>query len=757
MGAYRAIVKATGPEFLTIEIPRLAPSYTIANVAYVGLQPAVNDSIIVVFEEGRTERPLAITGTSALDIETSNAAIKITNTAATESPWRMRVGDAGGAAADLIFERSTDSGATWLRSFEMEENGDIRFFNADGTTTTMYWDASADRLGIGTESPATSFHISTATPTIALTDTDTGHDSQITTNSSTGSLALKADVNNEAAGSGVLFEIDGSEVARFTDAGSLGIGGTTANNPLHITTAHRLGTTFTGGVAGEGLRVTPSSYVSGNYVSLVEGTTGSSVGPHVRIAGYYDSSGSHLAFGTSNNYSTGITNQAMTIYENGNVEISTVLETDSIDCRTHQQLLLHAGESLGKPLTAQTGERVYLNAEAGIRITTPSVSNWGVGYADRITDITGTDITVNGATVWDSVGLAGLGISGGNTPPSGSQIIKSHTNGYLYTGWINTVSGSTATTPTRIYASNDSFLRYMTPANFRTQVTEPYYLRSDATDTCSGAITFTADQEINDSNFHIKSDASGSSTLPRGGTATGLLLTAAGMNTTSKFTPGIMFGSTDPNFTTTNPKVLAGIWGVATETYSTDTDSGMYMFMPVAPINNGTGHGVSENSVRGLIVGADAVRPIGDNNTDLGLGSNAWKDLYYDGTANPSDERDKDNITDLDLGLGFIQNLRPVTFNWNRRNGESDDVVHMGVVAQEVKAALDSEGVVGDWAIWREFLADESPEHQHDRLAYDKQFVSYQEMIPAVIKAVQELSEKIEELEAKLQALTQER
>ncbi|GAB1351312.1 hypothetical protein MASR1M12_00420 [Erysipelotrichia bacterium] len=42
-------------------------------------------------------------------------------------------------------------------------------------------------------------------------------------------------------------------------------------------------------------------------------------------------------------------------------------------------------------------------------------------------------------------------------------------NGYLYLGWINTTSGDRGTTaPTRIYASDDSFVRYYTPANFKT-------------------------------------------------------------------------------------------------------------------------------------------------------------------------------------------------------------------------------------------------------------------------------------------------
>lgn len=55
----------------------------------------------------------------------------------------------------------------------------------------------------------------------------------------------------------------------------------------------------------------------------------------------------------------------------------------------------------------------------------------------------------------------------------------------------------------------------------------------------------------------------------------GLFLGAASMDGTSKFTPGVIFGSTDAQFTTNNPKALAGLVGVATEAYAADTDAGM--------------------------------------------------------------------------------------------------------------------------------------------------------------------------------------
>jgi hypothetical protein len=71
--------------------------------------------------------------------------------------------------------------------------------------------------------------------------------------------------------------------------------------------------------------------------------------------------------------------------------------------------------------------------------------------------------------------ITGTGVQTTGSAPGASVLLKSHTNGYTYTGWINTVSGSNTATPSRIYTNSggsDSFVRYMTLANFRTSVAD---------------------------------------------------------------------------------------------------------------------------------------------------------------------------------------------------------------------------------------------------------------------------------------------
>ena len=92
-------------------------------------------------------------------------------------------------------------------------------------------------------------------------------------------------------------------------------------------------------------------------------------------------------------------------------------------------------------------------------------------------------------------------------------------------------------------------------------------------------------------------------------TNAGWWLTANGMNTGSKYTPAIKFGSTDSAFTTDNPKYLAGIVGRSTQTYSADDDGGMAMDFLTFPNNGG-------------VAGTPTARMTIDANGRVGIGAN---------------------------------------------------------------------------------------------------------------------------------------
>jgi hypothetical protein len=101
------------------------------------------------------------------------------------------------------------------------------------------------------------------------------------------------------------------------------------------------------------------------------------------------------------------------------------------------------------------------------------------------------------------------------------------------------------------------------------------------------------------------------------------------------------------------------------------------------------------------------VLPRTDNVGYVGESTYRWQAIYaVNGTIQTSDGREKNTITDSNLGLDFINALRPVSYKWNvgenlvTYDSEGKEVVtprpgvrlHYGFIAQEVKAAI-PEGV----------------------------------------------------------------
>jgi len=100
---------------------------------------------------------------------------------------------------------------------------------------------------------------------------------------------------------------------------------------------------------------------------------------------------------------------------------------------------------------------------------------------------TGTTATFSGNV--QAPTFNGLAINTTGTNNVANQIVRTEANGYANFGWINSVSGATTGTITRITASEDAYLRYVTPATFRTQITDPYYA---PTGTVSGVTSVSA-------------------------------------------------------------------------------------------------------------------------------------------------------------------------------------------------------------------------------------------------------------------------
>jgi len=105
-------------------------------------------------------------------------------------------------------------------------------------TNTLYVDVTSNRVGIGTSSPDSNLHISTAFPEIRLQDNAypaTNHYSTIDGNGGSGVLTLSADKGNTAANSSIDFYVDNSLVMRADNGGNVGIGNSNPLGKLQIT------------------------------------------------------------------------------------------------------------------------------------------------------------------------------------------------------------------------------------------------------------------------------------------------------------------------------------------------------------------------------------------------------------------------------------------------------------------------------------------------------------------------------------------
>ena len=203
---------------------------------------------------------------------------------------------------------------------------------------------------------------------------------------------------------------------------------------------------------------------------------------------------------------------------------------------------------------------------------------------------------------------------------------------------------------------------------------------------------------------------------------------------------------------------------ISNETDSTGTTSGALVVV------GGVGIGKTLN-VGGDIVVTSNILPSSDSNSDIGSNSirfsNVYADNYFgnasnltgistlfDSSNNPrvfavgtgatisgelqvsgditaffsSDERLKDNVTAIDDPLAKVLSLGGYTFDWNENtNNEGSDT---GVIAQEIET-LGLPGLVT------------TRDNGYKAVRYEK-------LVPLLVEAIKELSDKVDELEQKL-------
>lgn len=131
---------------------------------------------------------------------------------------------------------------------------------------------------------------------------------------------------------------------------------------------------------------------------------------------------------------------------------------------------------------------------------------------------------------------------------------------------------------------------------------------------------------------------------------------------------------------------------------------------------------ITGNLTSSNIIMTGDLLPDVDNARTLGNNVLAWKDIFVYDLTIMSDKNLKENIKDTEYGLEDILKLRPVEYNFKGKKENK-----LGLIAQEVEKDIPEIFVDGD-----------------------KKAVNYVELIPVLIKAIQEQQKEIEELKRKL-------
>lgn len=178
---------------------------------------------------------------------------------------------------------------------------------------------------------------------------------------------------------------------------------------------------------------------------------------------------------------------------------------------------------------------------------------------------------------------------------------------------------------------------------------------------------------------------------------------------------------------------------------SGNTAFGVYSGLTFLTGNNNTFIGYSAgdatllNGSNNTSIGYNAEPSTSSANNQITLGNSSVTSLRCAVTSitSLSDERDKDEITDLSAGLDFVNEIKPVSFTWNDRNEEGKHgIKDSGFTAQNLKEVQEKYNLSDELKL----VNEENPE---------KLEASYGRLIPVLVKAIQDLSREIEILKAK--------
>jgi len=366
------------------------------------------------------------------------------------------VSSIGDSAVIIATTETTD-----LRDrIKINNNGDISFYDDTGSSQALFWDASAESLGIGTTSPLQKLHVNSGTGNSAAIFESTDSTSQIWLKDSASSTTYQTGLG--CFGDNLLFN-NGGERMRIDSSGNVGIGTTSpaAALDIHDASATIVVRDTTSAATGVGGAISFQGFTSGtgspNNFGKIKGTKASG------------NVGGELTFSTS--ATNGTMTDRMIIDESGNVGIGT----------TSPQLPLHVK---GDFPTAVIERNAGTTAASGLVFTNSTTNGTYISGSDttftvgHVTDYEGSpsysermriDSSGNllvGTTSSSQISGAGVKLIDDGTNGRVFVMGASHTSGEAYSLYANgsyrfyvAYGGAIASTSTSITAISDERLK----------------------------------------------------------------------------------------------------------------------------------------------------------------------------------------------------------------------------------------------------------------------------------------------------------
>ena len=135
------------------------------------------------------------------------------------------------------------------------------------------------------------------------------------------------------------------------------------------------------------------------------------------------------------------------------------------------------------------------------------------------------------------------------------------------------------------------------------------------------------------------------------------------------------------------------------------------------------------------LIGRFATSSTGSVSNEITLGDSGIATLRCQVTSITalSDARDKKDVEDANIGLDFINDLRPVKFVWDTRDGAKKDIKEVGFIAQELDEVQQKHGVEDHLQL----VLKNNP---------DKLEASQGKLIPILVQAIKDLKKELDEL-----------